>query len=64
MTGLYQVHLRCDEKIAAEVELFRQECFPDFGSLCARRNGLGKALYPPKAYTPSVQFLKKLRPRA
>ena len=61
MSGPYQTHLRCDEKIAAEVERFRQERCAEFGALVTRPTGLGKALYPPKVYVPSSAFLRRLR---
>ncbi len=58
MNGSFASHVRLDERIAADVELYRLMHFPP-----AHRSPLhtaAKALYPAWIYRPSQSFLRRL----
>ncbi|MGD2082118.1 MAG: hypothetical protein PVF91_04080 [Chromatiales bacterium] len=59
--GTYDTHIKRDERIAAEVESFRQARFPGIQTAAHPPPRPGEALYPILAYRPSRGFLKRLR---
>ena len=61
MSGRYASRLSMEERIAADVEVFRQEHFPDRSAMQVVTLTQPQPLYPPRVYQPSEEFLRKLR---